>query len=115
MLSARRTLGERRTREELISQYGEDNGNFLYEQFTAYRHTYTGLTCISTGIGAEDANRTQARAEAEREQWQFEEVEGSTRLLEKMANGEWDADEILVVPPGACIRATLRDDIMAAE
>lgn len=115
ILSAKKTLGERRTREELIAQYGEDNGNFLYEQFTAYSHTYTGLTYISTGVGAEDACRAQARAEAEREHWRFEEMNGSTRLLEKMVNGEWDAEEILVVPPGASVRATLRDDIMAAE
>lgn len=115
ILSAGRTLGERRSREELVGQYGEDNGNFLYEQFTAYRRTYTGLTYISTGIGAEERSRAQARAEAEREQWQFEDAEGSIRLLQMMVDGEWDATEFLVVPPGASIRATLRDDIVAAE
>ena len=115
LLSARRTLGERRSREELIAQYGEDNGNFLYEQFTAYRRTYTGLTYIETGVGAEQACRAQAQAEAEREHWQFETVSGSTRLLDMMVNGAWDAEEILVVPPGHSVCATLRDDIVAAE
>jgi hypothetical protein len=41
---ARNSMGERRSREELIQQYGEENGAFLYEQFTAYRRAYSGLT-----------------------------------------------------------------------
>ena len=31
--SKQNTLGERRSREELIAQYGEENGNYLFEQF----------------------------------------------------------------------------------
>ena len=115
LLSANHAIGERRSREELIAQYGEDNGNFLYQQFTAYRRTYSGLTYIWTGVGAEDGYRAEACAEAEREHWGFEEVTGTTRLLEQMVNGDWNKEDFLVVPPGACVRATLGDEIMAAE
>ena len=109
------SLGERRTREELIAQYGEENGNYLFEQFSAYRRHYSGLTYISTGVPSDENCRAQARAEAERETWAFDEVEGSTALLQKMVNGEWDAASFLVVPPGATVRAALGDSVVTAQ
>ncbi|HEY1254955.1 MAG TPA: DUF1638 domain-containing protein, partial [Terracidiphilus sp.] len=47
--SQKRVLGEQTTLEEFIAKYGEDNGHFLYEQFSSYRRRYSGLTYISTG------------------------------------------------------------------
>jgi hypothetical protein len=107
-------IGERRSREELIAQYGEENGNYLLEQFRAYRNNYSGLTYISTGVESEDAFRTQARTEAEKEGWRFEEVKGSLALLERLVNGEWDAAEFLVVPPGATVKGSLGESIVEA-
>jgi hypothetical protein len=112
--ASRHTLGERRTRDELIAQYGEENGNYLFEQFTAYRRHYTGLTYISTGVASDGACRSQARAEAEKEGWTFDEVKGSLTLFERLVNGPWDAADFLVVPPGAQVRATLGDGIVEA-
>jgi hypothetical protein len=112
--SAGDTLGERRSREELVAQYGEENGSYLFEQFTAYRRHYSGLTYISTGVWSDDACRSRARAEAEKEGWAFEEVKGTLALMECLVNGQWDAREFLVVPPGATVRAVLGDAIVEA-
>jgi len=108
------TLGERRTREELVAQYGEENGNYLFEEFTAYRRHYSGLTYICTGVPSDDGCRAQAREEAVREAWAFEEVHGSLALLEKLVNGDWNASDFLFVPPGATVRAALDDAIVTA-
>jgi len=113
-LPKKNTLGERRSLDELIAQYGEDNGKFLFEQFTAYRRKYSGLTYISTGVVEEEPLVRKARAEAEQEGWAFEEVNGSLYLLRRLINGQWDADDFLVVPPGAAVRATLGDRIFEA-
>jgi len=113
--SLAQVIGERRSREELIAQYGEDNGTYLFEQFTAYRKHYSGLTYISTGVGDEAALRAKARAEAETSGWRFEEVEGSLTLLQRLLNGEWDAADFLVVPPGMSVKCTLGDTIVEAE
>jgi hypothetical protein len=109
-----RTSGERQTREELIAQYGEDNGDYLFEQFNAYRRRYSGLTYISSGVESEDAFRSSARAEAEKEGWTFEVIEGSLALLEQLVNGTWGAADFLVVPPGAIVHGTLGDTIVEA-
>ncbi len=113
--SERGKLGERRTLEELIAQYGEDNGRFLFDQFTAYRRKYSGLTYISTGLNDEEAFREKAREEASQEGWIFEEVTGSRRLLEQLVNGEWSPEDFLVLPPDATVRATLTDGIVESQ
>ena len=112
---AKSKIGERRTLEEFVAQYGEENGNYLFEQFQAFRRHYSGLTYISTGVESDDACRDRARAEAEKEGWTFEEVKGSLTLLERLVNGEWDPDDFLIVPPGATVRGTLGDAIVEAE
>src|SRR5581483_1652000 len=100
---------------ELIAQYGEENGNYLFEEFSAYRRHYSGLTYISTGIPSDTHCRSLARAEAERESWAYEEVQGSPALLQRMVNGEWDAASFLVVAPGATVCAALGDAVVTAK
>lgn len=112
--SAKSVLGDRRSREELIAQYGEENGSYLFEQFGAYRRHYSGLTYISTGVGSDDASRDLARAEAEREGRAFDAVKGSLSLLERLAGGQWDTADFLVVPPGATVHGALGDGIVEA-
>jgi hypothetical protein len=104
----------KQTREQLIAQYGDDNGNYLYECFSAYRCRYSELTYISTGVESDGACRRLALAESEREGWVFEEIKGSLTLLERLVNGDWDAAEFLVVPPGANVRGSLGESIVEA-
>jgi hypothetical protein len=112
--ASKSTLGERRTLAELIAQYGEENGSYLFEQFGAYRRHYSGLTYIAPGVPSDEECRALARAEAEREGWAFEEVQGSMALLESLVNGQWDPANFLVVPPGATVRAALGDGVFTA-
>ena len=59
-------------------------------------------------------SRAKARAEAEKEGWNFDEVKGTLSMLERLVNGEWDAESFLVVPPGATIRAAIGNGIVEA-
>ena len=106
------TVFDRLPLEELVKQFGEDDGAYLFEQFSAYRRKYTGLTYISTGVAGEEPFRRRAQAEAECEKWAFEEFMGSLDLLQRLVNGTWDSSDFLVVHPGESIRATNSDAIV---
>lgn len=111
----RRQLGERSTLKELTAVYGEENAKFLFEQFNAFRQHYKGLTYISLPVASDEASRRRAQAEAAKEGWKFEEVNGSLRLLEQLVNGDWNGTDVLLVPPGAVIRARPNDTILEAQ
>ena len=108
-------IGDRQSLEELVAKYGEENGTYLFEQFHSFRSHYTGLTYISSGVEGEEDFRSQARVEAEREGWIFDEIKGSLTLIERLVNGDWDPADFLIVPPGATIKGTLGDSIVEAE
>jgi len=107
-------FGEQRTLADFIAKYGEDDGRFLYSQFSSFRRSYKGLTYISNEIASNDACRTQAQAEAADNQWVFEEVPGSLAMLERLINGPWEDAEFLIIHPGTRIRATMGEEIVEA-
>jgi len=100
--------------DELIAKYGEDNGRYLFEQYSSFRRHYSGLTYISTGIASDDTCRALALAEAAQNQWAFDEVAGSLSILDRLVNGPWDDADFLVIPPGGQIHATLNEGIVEA-
>ncbi|MHB1795790.1 MAG: hypothetical protein ACYCPO_12560 [Acidobacteriaceae bacterium] len=42
----------------------------------------------------------------------FRRDQGSLSLLQRLVNGDWDAADFLVVPPGATIRGSLGESIV---
>ena len=64
---------------------------------------YKRLALINTGLYEMDRYREYARRVAERFGLRYEELEGSTALVQKMVNGPWD-DDFVVVQPGEEIR-----------
>ena len=70
---------------ELIEKYGEDNGRYLYEQFTGFQSSYHTLTFIETGLECDSRFEEQARQEAARRGWEFEKLTGDLGLLRRLA------------------------------
>ena len=98
--------------EELIAQYGEDNGRYLWEQFNQYQNNYHKLAYIETGLESDGSFEEQARREAVEKNWEFQKLQGSLRLFEKMIFGRWDDGDFLVVPPGGRIEPTYDESII---
>jgi hypothetical protein len=101
--------------EELIARYGEDDGRYVYEQLTAYQHTYRQLTYIQTGVEQDNSFEQRTRDEARTRGWQFESLQGSLTLFERLVNGNWSADDFLTVPPGAVVQRRFDTDIIGAS
>jgi hypothetical protein len=110
-----RAAGTDFTLADLIAKYGEDNGRYLYEEFTSYQKLYGQLTFIETGLECDDRFEQDARAEAVEKDWAFEKITGDLGLFRKLVDGEWDPADFLVVAPGERIAASYDDGIIKAE
>jgi hypothetical protein len=88
------------TLDALIERYGEDNGQFLYEEMTRYQSAYRQLTYIRTGLEPDGRFEAEARAEAAARGWQYEGIDGSTAWIERLMAESWDEREFLILAPG---------------
>ena len=100
--------------DALIAKYGEENGRYLYEELHAYQKTYRQFTFIEMGVETDDRFERATREEAFSRGWQFEKLQGDLSLLQKLVNGDWD-DDFLVVPPGWHVVATHDERIIEAR
>lgn len=100
---------------ELIEKYGEDNGRYLYEQFTNFQNNYHRLTFIESGIECDGRYEEQARNEAESKGWTFEKVRGDLALIQRLVNRDWNDDDFLVLRPGQRIVPQFDDSIIGAD
>jgi len=101
--------------EELIAQYGEDNGRYLFEEMNRYQQHYRQLTYIETGLEPDGTFEERARSEAAGRGWNFAKIPGSLSLFRQLVNGEWPDADFLVVPPRRRIRATYDDGVIGIE
>jgi len=65
---------------------------------------YTRIAFIDMGYEDQDGYRDYARKVADELGLRYEEIKGTTALLERMCKGPWDEDEFIVAPPGQAIR-----------
>jgi hypothetical protein len=108
-------LGVGLSYEELVTRYGEDNAQYLWEQLGDYTRFYRQLTFIEMGIEPDDSFEKIAREEADRRSWSFEKVRGDLSLIRRLVDGPWEDADFLTVPPGFRIAPTYDHSIVRAE
>ncbi|MDR0426682.1 MAG: DUF1638 domain-containing protein [Clostridiales bacterium] len=110
-------LGYRATYEEYVEEYGEDNAQYIMETLGDWTKNYKKMTYIDMSVGGislgnAESYRAISKREAKDLGWEYEELKGDLRLIEKLINGDWDEREMLVVPAGNKIIPTNDDDIV---
>lgn len=98
-------LGLDYDRDALVEQYGEENADFVAEMLGDMVRNYNRIAYIRFPFETDDRFLAHARRQAEERGWAFECLEGDLSLLQRLLNGEWETD-MLVVPPGASIAAS---------
>ncbi len=86
--------------ERTLQRYGRQRADRLIKLMLA---NYTRLALINTGHHELDKYREYCRNTADRFGLRYEEIEGSTALVERMLTGPWTPDEFIVVPPGRAV------------
>ena len=84
---------------QIIERYGPEQAEVLIKRML---QNYTRLVFINTGKYRVEHYREYAERTASRYGLRFQEIFGATTLVDKMANGPWDGD-FIVVPPGQTI------------
>lgn len=105
-------LGIHRTYDAYVAKFGEDNARYLMEMLGDWVRNYNRLAYIDTHVGSFAGYKEQTQAEAARRNWDYEEISGSTGLLQRLVDGDWDADDFLVIPPDQTLRPTYESDIV---
>jgi N-methylhydantoinase A/oxoprolinase/acetone carboxylase beta subunit len=85
--------------QKLVIKYGMDNARAVAEFFNSWKRNYHRAVFINTGMGQKKKYAEYTRSMAEKFQWKYEEITGSTSLLEKILTSTKSSDEILIVPP----------------
>jgi len=85
--------------DRLAERYGPAKAEYIVHQMLKH---YTRLALINTGQYQLERYQDYARRTAERFGLRYEEIQGATRLVEKMLHGPWD-EEFVVVPPGGAV------------
>lgn len=101
--------------DELVETYGEDSAEYLVQQEQEETRHYNQLAYIEMGVEPDDRFESESRRRAEKRRWKFQSLRGDMNLLQSMLNGEWERDDILVVPRGHEIANTWDDAIIRAK
>lgn len=108
-------LGLNRTYEELIAKYGEEDAKYLFEQLSEWTRRYNQITYIDTQTDPDGRFAGESKRRAAERGWKFEQLEGSTRLLQQLVDGPWSDEDFLVVKPGEQIAPQYDDRIVRAR
>lgn len=85
--------------QRLVERYGQERAGRMIKLMLK---NYTRLALIDTGQYEQERYRAYARRMAEQFELRYEEIPGSTALIQKMLNGPWD-DDFVVARPGEII------------
>jgi hypothetical protein len=100
--------------QEWVEKYGEDNAKYLMEVMGAWTQNYTHGAYIRFDFERELHLRERVLNICRSHGWEYTEMDGDIRLLQRWVNGEWDENDFLIVPPGQRVVATYDEQVIGA-
>jgi len=100
--------------QEYIDKYGEENAEFLMEMEQNWFKEYNNAAYIDQCFLDSTKYKEYTKECAEWLGWNYDEIKGSTLLIEDFLNGNWDDERFLVVKPGEIVDASNDNNIIKA-
>lgn len=86
--------------EQIEEKHGREKAEHVRDFMNSWRRNYQRAVFIRTPGQDDDRSREYAQGMARECGWRFEQLEGSSMLLEKAITATQSDDDVLVVPPG---------------
>lgn len=94
------------TYREYVEKYGEENAKYIMETLGGGMQHYSRLAYIDTHVGDMQNYKDDVARQAAEKNWKYDEVQGSTDLIMRLLNGEWDDKDFLTLYPGQIAEAS---------
>jgi len=98
--------------QEYVEQFGEEYAKYIMDSLGGGLNSYESFTYIDTKVGNQNKLKTHAKENAKENNWNYQELEGNTSLLQKMMNCDWNEEEFLVVQPDETIEASYCEKVI---
>jgi len=95
------------TRKEYVEKYGEDNADFLMEMEQNWMKEYQWAAFVEWPQLPSEYYRNFTKQCAEYMKWNYDELEGSPSLVQRLIDGNWDEKDFLILNPGQSIAEDL--------
>ncbi len=95
------------TRKEYVEKYGEDNADFLMEMEQNWMKEYQWAAFVEWPQLPSDYYRKFTKECAEYMKWNYDELQGSPSLIQRLIDGNWNEQDFLILPPGQTIAEDL--------
>ncbi len=99
--------------EIYIQKYGRAKADRLMAVMNEWMVHYKRAVYLDIGLGDGAVAEAEARSDAAKRNWQFERIAANLGLFQRLLDGQWDAD-FLVVPPRQKVVMSFDDNIIEA-
>ncbi len=94
-------LGLDKSYEQYVAEYGKETADYLMETLGGGLEKHYDKVCfIDMGVVDSTLYREQAKKEAVKRNFKFEELKGDLRLMQDLFDGKWVQEDFLIVKPG---------------
>ena len=101
--------------EHYMATYGEENAKYLMEATENWMQNYSNAAYVDLGFGDSEVYKAFTKECAEWLGWGCDFLTGDPRLLRDFLDGDWDAENFLVVEPGQRIVASHDARVITTE
>jgi hypothetical protein len=96
-----------------IEKYGQENADYLMEAMGEWQSHYERGVFLDTGLAPDEEAASLAKNESSLRGWRFERVMADLTLIDRMVDGEWD-DDFIVVKPGEQLAMSYDEGVVKA-
>lgn len=100
--------------DQWVRKYGEDQARYLLEEMGRWTNSYSHGTLIDFEFLQHLKLGEQVRQICAERGWEYSQLQGDLRLLQKLLQGDWPDSEFLIVRPGQKLVPTNDEQIIGA-